>query len=593
MTNRDVISPTGRSKSYIANLPTSAKRNQKESRKTSVKDSLMKFLDDCGNEDLIINAANSPPKRTALLSMSEHGPSNLSKLQNDATTKRRGTKKDRLDALSPSSDHGERRMISNAFSEHGTPSTQKASLNSLKIDVQIDEGSESSSDGSFAADEGETPLDIGESPKRRQSSSRAQSRTRSSSTRSSKDRTAGSRSTRMQRSKSDRESNRSVRSERSTGRTRDMRRTKSDSQSTSSRTKTNNMNGRSLDKQLSSIDRQTSSRRRRGGTDDDNRSVSSSRSSFSTMSGLTGKSLGLDAGPLNAFLNAERRPSMNATSSASVGPGIAPSHHQDEKFLKLRKERQDEILSLAQKDRWNSQKSSAKSDDNLHASSYDGIPDGDDDDQPMVKGKSSAFARLRKGISKTGQVTKNTAKGTVNVVMDPKRAAKKVGVFAKDVGKETGKMLMDPKLAAMTAVSLGKEVTVGTYKVTKGVGKGVAKGGIGLTKSVAKSGVNATSMVVGTALDGAGKVMTGASGLIFKSGNGERDEQYVEYKASELESRRRSGSSLLDRVANPMSTSESSEQNGGTDQSARSTRIKNHGVPTLLVSNGNKDSWDF
>jgi hypothetical protein len=330
--------------------------------------------------------------------------------------------------------------------------------------------------------------------------------------------------------------------------------------------------------------------------DDDNRSVSSSRSSFTTISARPGTSLGLDAGPLNAFLHAaERRPSMHSGScAASVGPGIAPSP-QDEKFLKLRKERQDEILNQAQKDRVKAQISSSQSMEEgsgAQNGSRDGIPDDADDDQPMVKGKNSALAMLRKGLSKTGQVTKSTAKGTVNVVMDPKKAAKKVGGFAKDVGKETGKMLMDPKLAAKTAVSLGKDVTVGTYKVTKGVGKGVAKGGIGLTKTVAMTGVNATTMVVGTALDGAGKVMNGATGLIFNNKQGDRDDDYAEYKASELESRRKEGTSLLDRITNPMAASGSSEFSN-TESSSRNTRIKNHGLPALLVSNGKKDSWDF
>lgn len=360
----------------------------------------------------------------------------------------------------------------------------------------------------------------------------------------------------------------------------------------------NKIESRGLARQLSGIDRQEGVRRRRSmaHNDDDNRSVSSSRSSFTTISARPGTSLGLDAGPLNAFLHAERRPSMhNGGSSALAGPGMSPSP-QDEKFLQLRKQKQDEILNEALKDRVKAKKSSESMEDEngLQDGSYGGIPDDADDDQPMVKSKNSALAMLRKGLSKTGQVTKSTAKGTVNVVRDPKRAAKKVGGFAKDVGKETGKMLMDPKLAAKTAVSLGKDVTVGTYKVTKGVGKGVAKGGIGLTKTVAMTGVNATTMVVGTALDGAGKVMNGATGLIFKSGQGDRDDDYAEYKASELESRRKAGSSLLDRITNPMGASTNDSAEFSTTESSRDRRIKNHGLPAMLVtSNGKKDAWDF
>ena len=106
------------------------------------------------------------------------------------------------------------------------------------------------------------------------------------------------------------------------------------------------------------------------------------------------------------------------------------------------------------------------------------------------------------------------------------------------------------------------------------------------------TGVNATTMVVGTALDGAGKVMNGATGLIFKSGQGDRDDDYTEYKASDLESRRKDGSSLLDRITNPNASNESSEFSTN-ESSSRNRRMKNHGLPAMLVSNGKKDSWDF
>jgi hypothetical protein len=266
---------------------------------------------------------------------------------------------------------------------------------------------------------------------------------------------------------------------------------------------------------------------------------------------------------------------------SSTLPGRGDVSEED--FLNLRRQRQDEILSQAQKERWANQNSASdlEGSSNFHEKVHD-MEQVDDVDQPMVGGKKlSAFARFKKGISKTGQVTKNTAKGTVNAVRDPKRVAMKVGGFAKDLGKETGKMLLDPKLAAMTAVSLGKDVTMGTLKVTKGVGKGVAKGGLGLTKTVARTGMDATSMVV----EGAGKVVTGATGLIFKQNN-EDEDKYEDYDASELADRRLGQSSLLDRIAK-------SKPAAGNDGGKTPTpRVKNH-VPTLMVGDGKNNGWDF
>lgn len=580
--SREFSSPATRSKSYLANLPTSAKRNEKDSRKTDVKDSLMKFLDDCGDEDLIINAAHSPAKKSMSLSRSEHGPSHLSRTNNSTTEKRRGTKKDRLDSLSSSSEHGARKVSSLGRSEHGTPSTQKASLSSMncpKMDMQK-ELNNSSSDESFVAGNGggggDLPLADSESRKRRPASAHSSSR-RSSSRGDRSDRSKSK--SRLERSKSAREPHVS-RSDRS--KSISARRTKSD---------TAKGGGLSLGQHFAGGERQRRRASSRMGVDDDNRSVGSTRSSFSTMSAMTGKSLGLDAGPFNAFFKPERRPSMSASAAASVGPGISPDGEEDEKYLRIRKERQDAIMSEAEKDRWKAKKEKGDLYDesnNVHASLHDGIPDGDDDDQPMVKTKKSALQRFKQGISKTGKVTKSTAKGTVNVVRDPKAAAKKVGVFAKDVGKETGKMLLDPKLAAKTAVSLGKDVTKNTYKVTKGVGKGVAKGGLGLTKTVAMTGVNATSMVVGTALDGAGFVVNGATGLIFKNGAAVDEDKYADYNAAELSSRRKGGMSLMERVSNPTAAA---PKPAAEIPSTKPTRNSHSVLPGLLV--GKNNSYDF
>ena len=647
--------PTGRTNtaavnSYISHVPTSTKRTERKTNKTNVKDSLMKFLDDCGNEDLLMAVASPEKKRSntknKALSMSEHGPrtSSVKSIGGLDPPKRRGTKKDHLlnlksndnndnnnnnnnnnlrkpnHSLSSSSDHiSTSRSLAFARSEHGTHSTEKAALTSLTrrtVQSTDDEEDDSSDNGSFAADDQETSTKS--TSRSRSAASKKNERRRSSrSDTTTKDQSRRSKSIsstgRIRRTTSERDSQqRTPRSERTRKKT-DVRRTKSESAASAPI---------HLGQHFASVDHSstntaattattTSAGRRRRTLhphhhDDDNRSVSSSRSSFSTVSTRNGKSLGLDAGPLNAFLNAaERRPtSAYGSGSASVGPGIHAHDDEhrsrnDEAYLRLRKERQDEILNQAQLDRWNSKNNVSKTNDaeDVHASLHEnGIPSGEDDDQPIVKGRETALKRFKKGISKTGKVTKSTAKGTVNMVRDPKRTARKVGVFAKDVGKETAQMVMHPKLAAKTAVSLGKDVTKGTYKVTKGVGKGVAKGSLGLTKTVAKTGVNATTMVVGTAwdgagkvMDGAGKVMNGATGLIFKHGHGDRDEEYKDYNASELESRRKTGTTLMDRVSNPSIASTNSSLLGDE----RAARMNNQSIPTIMVDKHTKQSWDF
>lgn len=322
---------------------------------------------------------------------------------------------------------------------------------------------------------------------------------------------------------------------------------------------------------------------------DDEQSVGSTRSTISNRS----RSLGLDAGPLNAFLNAgphQRRPSL---SSQSVGPGLPLSGPASEAFISTRRSRQDEILKQALQDQSNASRRNSADTEELSSELMEQIPDGDDDDQPKVKGKKkSAFARLKDGITKTGKMTKSTAKGTVNVVRDPKRAVKKVGGFAKDVGKGTVQMALDPKLAAKTAANLGKDITKGTYKVTKGVGKGVAKGSLGVTKAVAKTGVNATTMVVGTALDGAGHLVNGATGLIFKNGLRVDEEDHEAYNAAELKSRRVDNVSLLQRINNVYDGGSGTKDTSTPPRTSQTPRGNGIMVPTL-ATNQKSQGWDF
>ena len=54
--------------------------------------------------------------------------------------------------------------------------------------------------------------------------------------------------------------------------------------------------------------------------------------------------------------------------------------------------------------------------------------------------------------------------------------------------------------------------------------------------------------MAGTVVDGAGKVVKGAHGLIVKSDKDGRDDEYNDYDAKTLESRRRGNISMLDRL---------------------------------------------
>lgn len=103
------------------------------------------------------------------------------------------------------------------------------------------------------------------------------------------------------------------------------------------------------------------------------------------------------------------------------------------------------------------------------------------------------------------------------------------------------------------------------------------------------TGVNATMMVAGTALDGAGKVVNGATGLIFKHGHGEIDDQYADYDAAERTDRRKGGMSLMDRVSNPMITRKKAAPD--ISVSSKPTRNSHSVLPGLLV--GNNNSYDF
>jgi hypothetical protein len=300
----------------------------------------------------------------------------------------------------------------------------------------------------------------------------------------------------------------------------------------------------------------------------------------------------LDAGPLNAFLNSDEfgRSSKGISSGASVVSAPAEEMN-DEEFLKKRRAKQDAILADAMRGR--SSVTAEKADANPGVSNGFGngsVHDMDpDDDQPMMKNKKkNVLSKLKKGLSKTAKTTKSAAKGSVNAVKDPKRAAKKVGGFANSGFKETVNMVLDPTLAAKRAVNLSRDGIVGTMNVTKTLGVGVTKGTFGLTKTVARTGLNTTTMMVGATLDGAGKVVNGATGLIFKGQNDDNEEDYVEYHAKDLLSRRKASMSLIDRVSGVVqpSSSHSKEEKPGN-------AMRQHAASSLIVPGTSKASYDF
>ncbi|KAL3938851.1 MAG: hypothetical protein SGARI_001589 [Bacillariaceae sp.] len=198
--------------------------------------------------------------------------------------------------------------------------------------------------------------------------------------------------------------------------------------------------------------------------------------------------------------------------------------------MRDRKSRQDLIMDVAKKEKWqNEAKAREEADVVARTSKRNGFDsDSSDEDGLKFGKKKGVLGNLKRAVRKSARVARSGAKGSVNVVKDPKRAAKKVGGFAKDVGKETTKMVMDPTLAAKRTAKGVK----GTVKLTTKVTGNVAKGSYGVTKTIAKTGVKGTSKVVG-------KTIHGATGLFVKKDGDSDDEDNVEYDPSALRHRRK------------------------------------------------------
>jgi hypothetical protein len=301
-----------------------------------------------------------------------------------------------------------------------------------------------------------------------------------------------------------------------------------------------------------------------GDENDGGDSVTSGTSMHSTAS--TSRSLrrsGLEGGALNAFLADER-----VARDASKGLGLVLSsgsvtpEQPNEAYLRERKSRQDLIMDVAIKEKWQYQARASK-DANLQdrqQSAFDGSNNdySSDEDGCKYKKEKGLIGNLKKAVRKTAKTSKSAAKGTVNVVKDPKRAARKVGGFAKEVGKETAKMVMDPTLAAKR----GKNGIKGTVNLTSKVTGTVAKGSLDLTASLAKNSLNVTTKVVGTTIDGAGKVVHGAVGFLKH----EKDDggiEYADYDPRALISRQKI-SSLIHRFV-PGEDHDREEDNDNSD----------------------------
>jgi len=555
--------------SYLG--PSQAQRRQKFDRKVSVKDSLSKFLADCEDDDLLMGAhIPSPRRKTSALSMSEHSPlkksQSLSRSSHTPRTKASGSSQ-----LSSTS-HGPLTITLEPKKQRRGRRPDRKSCDASVDTVSTDGDSFAGDDVSLSSEEEETgsvlPFQSKQSRERRQSA-RERSTHRRSTPRSGLRRTVSSSTPRT------RTASRGTRGTLRRRRSEHGLRRRKDSENSPRQRKG------ALDQKLGS----SSHHRRSISGDGDDLSVGG-RSTQTTRSTRSGRSIGLDAGPLNAFLNTNER----RMSGFSGDGGSICSASTDPKFLERRKERQDAILDLA-KGRSLSLKAEEEEMKQRMASDDDIESDNDNDSLHEHSKRGSALSRLKRGLSKTRKVTKDT----VNVVKDPKLAAKKVGGAAKVIGKETVKMALDPTLAAKRTVNLGKHGITNTFQVTKNVGTGVAKGGLGLTKTVAKTGVNATTLVVGTAVSGAANVVHDVTGLIFKNGGGEDGEEYQSYDASKLASRRKESFTLLDRVTTTV-RDESPDNDAPVPLPSSVAKPSLNRKTSLLVPTaglGGKSSWDF
>lgn len=259
---------------------------------------------------------------------------------------------------------------------------------------------------------------------------------------------------------------------------------------------------------------------------------------------------GLDGGPFNGFLNA----------SDDVHVQEKPSREVSESFRERRSSTIEGILSEAKNKKYEREAQERPEPEVRINNNYDDMlgNGSDDDDQPRMKQKKKekGLRQVANLVITTAKLTRSTAKGSVNAVKNPGRAAKNLGHFTKDAAKGTVNVVRDPKKAAMNVTNLTTKTIKGTVKIGANVTKDVAKGGFKVTRTVAKGSLGATTMVVGRTTDGLGTVVRGATGLIIKREKGELGQEHAEYHAKDLPSRRKASLSLMDRVTEVVDTSD-------------------------------------
>ena len=583
---------TRRKKTYLNSR--SREKGVKVKRASDVKESISKFLDSAQTEDLIFNAGTSPKLRqNGALSSSIHVTPKRNRDSGLASKSAHPSKAINISPLgvgdSDDAFNQSRREIpfGGRTSVRKSPSHVKPKLkrkhpkrrpeNKKKEEDEYDDDDLES----FAVDDGDedvVSISSDEGLMRSPPHGRASPSSRSSHQRHSSRSSRSTHSTRQPPSRSmsynsklgskpppSRSSSRSA-----------LRRSKSmrSSRSSKSHSTGNIATGLGVLDRQSRRDRMKQDYRSRHSDDDDD----GGGSVVSTMSIRSRKNSGLEGGALNAFLGDE-----NIARNASRGRGLSSgatvmTSQADEKFMRARKSRQDLIMDVAKKEKWQHEakaREEAEMEARMNNSGFDS--DSSDEEDLRFGKKKGMIKNLKRAVRKSAKVARSGAKGSVNVVKDPKRAAKKVGGFAKDVGKETTKMVKDPTLAAKRTAKGVK----GTVKLTTKVTGSVAKGSYGVTKTIAKTGVKGTSKVVG-------KTIHGATGLFVKKDGDSDDDENNEYDPSALRHRRKQNS-LVSRF--------------GDDETARDKEmidsLRNAGVPMRTpdilapsIDLGGGGSWD-
>ena len=433
-------------------------------RASDVKQSISQFLDSAQTEDLLFNAGSSPKTRqSGVLSSSIHATPSGNKHHGLSFKSHHISK---AAAISPtdgeendeeSFNQSRREMpFNHRTSVRKSPShvkpklkrkhpkrRQENSARQAKTDFDDDEDDEDLQ--SFAVDNGDdddmtisSNEDIVPRSRPRTKTNKLSQHQRSSS-QHHRDSSRSSRSTRMPPSRSLSHNSKLDSSSRQSPKSRLAPR-----RSQSMRSSNSSIAGK-LSHGLGTLDRHSRRARmkqdyrnhsqRHGRSDDDDDGGNSVASGLSTMSTRTrSRSSGLEGGALNAFLGDE-----HIARNASRGKGFSPGGmvaQADEKFMRARKSRQDLIMDVALKDKLQFEakvREEAETTERINNSRFDS--DSSHEDGLRFGKKKGMFGNLKRAARKSAKMTKSGAKGTVNVVKDPKRAAKKVRGFAKDVGK--------------------------------------------------------------------------------------------------------------------------------------------------------------